>query len=171
LNGRPIVFASLGTLQNNREPVFRCFADACRSLDAQLVISHGGGLSDREAGKLPGNPVVVAYAPQLELLSRATLTITHAGLNTVLDSLTHGVPLVTVPITYEQPAIARRVEWTGVGRSVSFTGLDARRLERALTEVLERPSYRENARRISAAIRHAGGVTRAADIVATALSS
>jgi zeaxanthin glucosyltransferase len=171
LDGRPIIFASLGTLQNNREPVFRCFAEACRSLDAQLVIAHGGGLTERQVEQLPGNPLVVAYAPQLAVLSRATLTITHAGLNTVLDSLTHGVPVVTVPITYEQPAIARRVEWTGVGRSVAFTGLDARRLERALTEVLERPSYRENARRIAAAIRHAGGVTRAADIVATALSS
>jgi len=39
-------------------------------------------------------PLVVEYAPQLELLAKARLTITHAGLNTVLDSLSNGVPLV-----------------------------------------------------------------------------
>ena len=170
LDGRPIVFASLGTLQNSREPVFRCFAEACRGLNAQLVIAHGGGLTDREAGRLPGEPVVVAYAPQLEVLARAALTITHAGLNTVLDSLTHGVPLVTVPITYEQPAISARVEWTGVGRSVPLRRLEGGRLAAVLREVLDQHRYRSNARRMAESIRAAGGVSRAADLVETALA-
>ena len=82
LDGRPLVYASLGTLQNSREPLFRCFAEACRGLDVQLVISHGGGLSEREASNLPGEPLVVSYAPQVDVLARAHLTITHAGLNT-----------------------------------------------------------------------------------------
>ena len=86
----------------------------------QLVISHGGGLTEAQASSLPGSPLAVRYAPQEELLARAQLTLTHAGLNTVLDSLTHGVPMVAVPITYEQPAIARRVEWHGCGESASL---------------------------------------------------
>src|SRR6185503_13104054 len=101
----------------------------CRGLDVQLVISHGGGLTPEEANGLPGDPLVVGYAPQVDLLARAALTITHAGLNTVLDSLANGVPLVTVPITYEQPAIARRVEWTGSGRSIPLAQLNADRLK------------------------------------------
>ena len=44
-------------------------------------------------GNLPGAPVVVNYAPQLDLLSRAALTITHAGTNTTLAALSFGVPL------------------------------------------------------------------------------
>ncbi|HET9370993.1 MAG TPA: glycosyltransferase, partial [Vicinamibacterales bacterium] len=110
LDGRPIVFASLGTLQNSRAAVFRRFCDACRPLKAQVVVSHGGGLTEAEAASLPGDPLVVPYAPQTALLERASLTLTHAGLNTVLDSLAAGVPVVAVPITYEQPAIARRLE-------------------------------------------------------------
>jgi MGT family glycosyltransferase len=164
-----MVYASLGTLQNSREPLFRCFAEACRPLDVQLVISHGGGLTDAQAAALPGQPVVVRYAPQLELLGRASLTLTHAGLNTVLDSLAHGVPMVTVPITYEQPAIARRVEWTGAGRAVSLASIDASRLRTAVADVLGRSCYREGALRIAAAIRRAGGVGRAADIVGSTL--
>ena len=127
LDGRPIVYASLGTLQNSREAVFRCFAEACKDFDVQLVISHGGGLTDAQASNLPGAPLVVRYAPQEKLLERAHLTLTHAGLNTVLDSLAHGVPLVAVPITYEQPSIARRVEWHACGESISLPQLNLRR--------------------------------------------
>jgi MGT family glycosyltransferase len=165
LDGRPLVYASLGTLQNSREPLFRCFAEACKGLDVQLVMSHGGGLNQQEAASLPGNPLVVPYAPQFELLARAALTITHAGLNTVLDSVANGVPLVTVPITYEQPAIARRVEWTKSGRSIALGGLNAHRLRSLVRDVLDHPHYRDAARRIAVATRSAGGVQRAADIV------
>ncbi len=113
---------------------------------------------------------MVSYAPQLELLAHARLTITHAGLNTVLDSLAHGVPLVTVPITYEQPAIARRVERTGCGRSVPLAKLGARSLlDEALYDVLHEEKYRASSRRIADSIRKAGGVQRAADLVLAAI--
>ena len=169
LDGRPLVYASLGTLQNSREPMFRCIADACRGLDVQLVMTHGGGLSQPQAAALSGPALVVGYAPQRELLARAALTITHAGLNTVLDSLASGVPLVTIPITYEQPAIARRVEWTGAGRSVSLGALSPGVLSRVISDVLRQPHYRDAAIRLSDAIGN-GGVKRAADIIEASMA-
>jgi MGT family glycosyltransferase len=169
LDGRPIVYASLGTLQGSREAVFRCFADACTELDVQLVISHGGGLTDAQASNLPDSPLVVRYAPQEELLARAHLTLTHAGLNTVLDSLTHGVPMVAVPLTYEQPAIARRIEWHQCGASLSHSELNVRRLRNKLIEVMTDPRYRDAAARMRAAISAAGGVERATFVTETAL--
>jgi zeaxanthin glucosyltransferase len=165
LDGRPLVYASLGTLQNSREPLFRSFADACRGIDVQLVISHGGGLNPVEAAALPGSPLVVNYAPQLELLARARLTITHAGLNTVLDSLANGVPLVAIPITYEQPAIAERLKWTGAGRSIPLGRLQPGRLREAVRAVLQADVYRAAALGMAESIRSAGGTRRAADIV------
>lgn len=168
LDGRPLVYASLGTLQNSREPLFRCFAEACAPLNVQLVMSHGGGLTVRQVADLPGHPLVVDYAPQEELLARARLTITHAGLNTVLDSLANGVPLITVPITYEQPAIARRVEWTGSGRSIVLSELDPHRLRQMAENVLDGKNYGAAAGRIGSAITQAGGVRVAADRVEAA---
>jgi zeaxanthin glucosyltransferase len=165
LDGRPLVYASLGTLQNGREATFRCFAEACTGMGVQLVLTHGGGLDASAASHLPGDPVVVSYAPQLELLSRASLTLTHAGLNTVLDSLSCGVPLVAVPITYEQPAIAQRVEWCGAGRVVPFSRLGVDRVRAAVRDVLAEPRYRASAERVRESIRQAGGVTRAADLI------
>jgi zeaxanthin glucosyltransferase len=169
LDGRPVVYGSLGTLQNSRERVFRCFAEACATLDVQLVLSHGGGLTESQAGALPGNPLVVSYAPQRALLSRAALTITHAGLNTVLDSLANGVPLVTVPITYEQPAVARRVELGEVGRVIPLSRLSPELLATVVRHVLADVKFRSAAERLKADVAASGGTKRAAEIIEAAL--
>lgn len=170
LDGRPLIYASLGTLQNQKEHVFRCFAEACHGLRVQLVMSHGGGLSETVAASFPGHPLVVSYAPQLEVLAKASLTLTHAGLNTVLDSLLCGVPLVAIPITYEQPAIASRIRWTGVGEVLSLKGLNVRDLREIIERVLRNPSYAFQARRIQQVATQAGGVTAAVNIIEQSLS-
>ena len=163
LDGRPLIYASLGTLQNARQDVFRCFGEACQGLPAQLVISHGGGLDEKAAASLAHLALVVPYAPQLDLLKRAALTVTHAGLNTVLDTLTNGVPAVAIPITYEQPSIAARLLWSGAGAVLPFSRLTAGRLRIQIQAVFREERYRENAKRIAQSIQESGGVTTAAD--------
>jgi len=171
LNGRPLVYASLGTLQGANEAIFRCFGEACRDLDVQLVISHGNRLTHDEAGRLAEFALVVNYAPQLALLERARLTITHAGLNTVLDSLSCGVPMAAIPLTFEQPGIAERIRWTGTGKVVPLRGLTAARLRVTLKELLADDRYHERAATLAQAIRRSGGVERAASIIEQALRS
>jgi MGT family glycosyltransferase len=163
LDGRPLVYASLGTLQHGKREIFRSFAEACAPLDVQLVIAHNGGLDATAIAALPGNPLTVAFAPQQELLSRAALTLTHAGLNTVLDSLAAAAPIIAVPITYEQPAIAARVKASGAGISIPSARLTPRALEAAIRHVLQEASYRTQARRLADEISLSGGVKAAAD--------
>jgi MGT family glycosyltransferase len=165
LDGRPLVYASLGTLQFSKGSVFRAFAAACASLDLQLVLAHCGGLDAQAVASLPGAPVAVHYAPQLQILARARLALTHAGLNTVLDSLSCGVPLVAVPITYEQPAIAARLQYTGTGLSLALRSVTPERLRSAMDAVLGAPSYSANALRVAQSIRSAGGAAKAAGII------
>ncbi len=166
LDGSALVYASLGTLQYSKEEVFRCFAEACAGLnDVQLVMAHCGGLSDAAVRSLPGDPVSVVYAPQAALLQRARLALTHAGLNTVLDALRFGVPIVAVPITYEQPAIAARVKWAGAGKSLPLARLTAARLRATIREVLDNPAYAQRSQHIAAAMRRAGGAACAASII------
>lgn len=171
LTGQPLIYASLGTVQNQLTHVFGAIAAACQDLDAQLVIALGGGMAPAALGDLPGNPLVMGYAPQLELLQRASLTITHAGLNTVLESLSNGVPLVAIPIANDQPGVAARVAWAGTGEIVPLKGIDSDKLRVAITHVLGNLSYREHALRLQDSIRRAGGVTKAADIVEKAIST
>lgn len=169
LDGRPLIYASMGTLQNRRLGVFRTISEACQDLDAQVVISLGGSASPDALGALPGAPLVVGYAPQLELLGRAHLTITHAGLNTVLESLAHGVPMVAIPIANDQPGVGARLAWSGAGEVVPLAKLDVGRLRDAVKRVLAEPGYALHAERLRDAIRRAGGAARAADVIEQAV--
>jgi MGT family glycosyltransferase len=165
LDGRPLIYASLGTLQNQSCEKFRMIAESCAGLNVQLVMSLGGGLDREQLGILPGDPLVVNYAPQLELVKRATLAITHAGLNTVLESLSEGVPLVCIPLGNDQPGVAARVKAHGAGVVVPPRRVNAKRLRAAVRSILENDSYRLAARKIQSAIAEVDGLNRAADII------
>ena len=163
--GRPLAYVSMGTLQNGILQTFRVIAEACSGLDLQLVISLGGGQDPALLGDLPGDPVVVGYAPQLDLVRRAALTITHGELNTALESLERGVPMVVLPVAYDQPGVGARVEWSGVGTSIPVGRLTVDRLKGAVRTVLGEPAYRERAGRLQSSIEAADGLNRAADLI------
>jgi hypothetical protein len=149
--------------------IFKTLAKACAGLDAQLVLSLGSRDQAPDAA-LAGAPVVVPFAPQIELLKRATLAITHAGLNTALESLRQGVPMVAIPITNDQLGVASRLEWLGVAEVVASSRLSVQRLGAAIERVLGEPAYREKAQRYQREIAHLNGLARAADIVDRAIS-
>jgi zeaxanthin glucosyltransferase len=169
LDGRPLVYASLGTLQNGAEAIFRTIAQACIGIDTQLVISLGGGLDPASLGKMPGRPLIVRYTPQLEILKRAAAVITHAGLNTTLESLAEGVPLVCIPLGNDQPGVAARVVARGAGIVVPRRKLTARRLRSAIRAVLQEKSYRAAAGNLQHAMRQIDGLEQAASLIEAAL--
>jgi len=169
LDRRPLIYASLGTMQNGSESIFKTIAESCAGLNAQLVISLGGGLDPSRLGTLAGDPVVVRYAPQLEILKRAAVVITYAGLNTVLESLAEGVPLVALPLGNDQPGVAARVAARGAGVVIPQQKLTARKLRAAVRQVLEHESYRDAAQTLQSAIAGTDGPNRAADVIEEAL--
>ncbi|MBW4604652.1 MAG: glycosyltransferase [Calothrix sp. FI2-JRJ7] len=169
LTQQPMIYASLGSVQNTKYSIFHCIAAACVGLDVQLVIAHGGGLNAQAVSSLPGSPLVVEYAPQPDVLAYANLTITHAGMNTTLDSLSYGVPLVAIPITFEQPGTGARIRSTGVGEVLSLSKLNQSSLRLAIKRVLEENSYRKNALQIQQSISGALGVKKAVNIIEQAI--
>jgi MGT family glycosyltransferase len=171
LTGKPLIYASLGTLQNRKGEIFQKIAEACLGLDFQLVISLGNPNIQKSELMLPGSPLVVSYAPHQQLIERASLIITHAGMNTVLGALSSGVPLVAIPITNEQPGIAARLARTGAGEVMPLASLSVAKLRAVIQRVLTEDSYKQNALRLQEAIRQAGGVSRAADIIEQAIST
>ncbi|KKC26037.1 glycosyltransferase [Sphingomonas sp. SRS2] len=168
-SGQPLIFASLGTLQGARARLFAKIARACDALGAKLVLAHGGLLSPSETAALPGNPVVEPFVPQRAVLRHADLAITHAGFNTVLDALSFGVPMVTLPLAFEQPATAARLDRAGVTRVLS-PNASWRQLACGISAALNEREYRNRASVIQAEINAAGGVQKAADIIHFAIS-
>src|SRR5262249_41305433 len=169
--GRPLAYVSMGTLQNGILRTFRVIAEACAGLDLQLVISLGGGQDPALLGDLPGDPVVVGYAPQLELIRRAVLTISHGGLNTALESLGRGVPVGVLRVAYAQAGGGARVGGGGVGRSIPDGRRTVDRLRDAVRVVLGDPAYRELAGQLRTSIEAADGLNRAADLIEAAFAT
>jgi MGT family glycosyltransferase len=165
LTGAPLVYASMGTVRNRLRSVFHEIATACDTLPVQLVISLGGGLEPEALGALPGRPIVVHYAPQLELLRRASVTITHGGLNTTLESLANAVPLVALPVTDDQPGVGARITHAGAGCAIPVQQVTAPRLRRALVAVMDDPRYRAAASRIRDQLRALDGPRYAARLI------
>jgi len=167
---RPRIFASLGTLQGHRYGLFKTIVRACQEIDAQLLLAHCGRLSPFQAEKLAqaSHVQVVDFADQAAALAQADLAITHGGMNTVLDAINHLTPLLTIPLAFDQPGVAARVVWHGIGRRASrFTTSHA--MARQLQTLLSETHYAEQMKRLRAALRQAGGASQAADIVEQAM--
>ena len=166
LTGEPLIYASMGTIMNGRADVFRTIAaGVANHRGTQLVLSIGDRLDPKQIGPVPSNAIIVNQAPQLELLKRASVCITHAGLNTVLESLAQGVPQLAIPVTFEQPGIAARIAAKKTGVTMSFADLTSEHLSTLLDEVLNCSIYRENARKFQEIISKTDGLAIAANIV------
>jgi zeaxanthin glucosyltransferase len=170
LTGEPLIYASMGTILNGQVDVFRTIVAAvAKNKDLQLVLSIGDQIDPKRIGSAPNNAIIVKQAPQLELLKQATVCITHAGLNTVLESLAQGVPQLAIPITYDQPGVAARIAHKKTGVVTSLDKSTADHLASLLNEVLINPTYRENARKLQKAIAEANGLSFAADLIEKSL--
>lgn len=168
-DGRPIAFCSLGTVQGWRFSIFEAAAATAERLGLQLMIAHNGKLNPDQITQLSSRAIVYDFVPQLQLLRQASLAILHAGLNSTLDALSCGVPVVAIPLAFEQAAIAARLERSGAGLIVERYLVRAK-LTKACEAALNSSSLRTSAKRLAQQIADAGGVNRAADLVEQALA-
>src|SRR5262245_23124416 len=166
LTGEPIVYVSMGTLQNGVTETFRAVAASARKLrNLQFVLSIGNQITPEQIGETTSNVLTVAYVPQIELLRRSSLCITHVGLNTVLEALSVGVPLLALPITNDQPGVAARIAHKKVGLAISQDDLSSSDLPALIRQVLEDPTARANAGRLSESIAKTDGLAMAAGLI------
>ena len=155
----------MGTILNGRAVVFRTIIAALdKNRGLQLVLSIGDQIDPQQLGPAPKNAIIVKRAPQLELLKRASVCITHGGLNTVLESLARGVPQVAIPVAYGQPGVAARIAHHETGVVTSLDKLTADHLSTLLNGVLDNSAYR-NAHGLQKAIAEANGLSVAVDII------
>jgi zeaxanthin glucosyltransferase len=166
LTGEPLIYASMGTVLNGNLDVFQTIVSALAKHNGlQLVLSIGDQLDPQQIVSAPKNAIIVRRAPQLELLKQASVCITHAGVNTVLECLAQGVPQVAIPVTFDQPGIAARIAHKQTGVVTSLDKLTPDHLSELLDEVMSNSTYRAKARTLQRQIVEANGLSVAADVV------
>jgi MGT family glycosyltransferase len=78
----------------------RC--DAFADMPVRFVLTTGNQVDLRTLGSVPSNAVVSASVPQLAVLERTAVFVTHGGMNSALEGLASGVPMVVIPQHAEQ---------------------------------------------------------------------
>lgn len=160
-----VVYASLGTLFNTDVAFYRnCFA-AWGGQDLQVILAIGTHLPQESLGVIPPNFLVQAYVPQLDILPRVAVFVTHGGMNSVNESLYYGVPVVVIPQMSEQELVGRRVEELGAGLYLAKEEATAEKLRECVQRLLTESRFRQQAAQVGESLRAAGGVTRAADAI------
>jgi MGT family glycosyltransferase len=160
-----LVYVSLGTLFNADATFYRNCFDAFRDMDVQVIMSIGSNVSESSLGQPPPNFSVQSYVSQLEVLQRASVFVTHGGMNSVSESLYYGVPLVVIPQMGEQETVGRRVEELGAGVYLAKREATAARLRESVERVLADGRFREQAAVVQPSFHTAGGAARGADAV------
>ena len=142
-SGNPLVYISFGTLMHADKCFWKKLIAAFAGKRVEVVCSVGSEKLVRALGDLPSNVRAFAKVPQLTLLCRATLFVTHGGMNSVNEALYYGVPMIVLPFGLDQPLVGRELERRKLGRVIAPRALTAARLWRTAKELLRDPEARK----------------------------
>jgi UDP:flavonoid glycosyltransferase YjiC (YdhE family) len=160
LEQRPTVFASLGTVFNQLTDILTAILDALRDEPINLILAVGRNTDPLTFGAQPPNVHIVRYIPQSLLLPYCDMVVTQGGSGTTMDALSHGLPMVMIPIAADQPQNARRCAELGIARMIEpgqQVGL-AETIRDAVREVLSDPHYKQNAQNLQKEIEALPGL-------------
>jgi zeaxanthin glucosyltransferase len=160
----PLIYMSLGSQIYYQPAIFSNVIESLRSLPVQLVLSVADLLDTADLPPLSPNMHAVRYAPQLAILERTALFITHGGANSVMEALSFGVPMIISPLCNDQIHQVHFIEKAGVGRHIDLRTATHGTIAAAVTDLLESGEVQKNVARISESYRRPGA-TQAARLI------
>ena len=184
-----LIYVSLGTIFHGNTFIFEKIIEAFRtynnkpslkmkSTQFRVVISTGGKSLETlnkkiSEGKLiiPDSILLRAQVPQLELLKRADLFVTHSGMNSTSETIMYAVPIVSIPIEGDQHFNGKRMcDELKLGVRLDARKLSEDSIIEAIDEVLSDDKYAKNIKEISAVSSKYNGAVEGAKIIADFLN-
>ena len=166
---KKLIYISLGTVANTNIEFYKnCFEALGSREDLKVIMSAGKKINLDDLGQIPENFNVYSYVPQLEVLKKVDLFITHGGMNSSSEGLYNNVPLIVVPQFGDQPVVAKRVEELGAGVPL-MEDISPLAIENAVNKILSNDSYKENAKKIGDSLKECGGYEKAAQVIHEAI--
>lgn len=163
LEGKKVVYISLGSIIVNKTFIATCI-QAFTGTDFLVVLNIGKALK-KETFQVPENIILCHFAPQLEILSRADVFVTHGGMNSVQEGLYFEVPLVVLPQVSDQFLVAQTVVNHNLGVWLKLKSLTAQELLENTNRMYNNKQIKNNLQAMSKALKSAGGVPKATSII------
>ncbi len=162
-NGKPLLYSSLGTAFNNWPEYYPILFDAVRDLDIN-VFAALGAIDPDSLEDIPDNVEVGQMVPQLDILSQASVFITHAGMGGTGESIYYGVPMIAIPQMDEQAITAKEIERNGLGFAfLDKKAITSKLLKEKIQILLNDSSYKEKVNEFSDDMKALGGAKASAD--------
>ncbi|CAJ1063855.1 Hypothetical predicted protein [Xyrichtys novacula] len=143
-----VIIMTLGTLVNALpEDLAEEFASVFAKMPQKVIWRHKG----KRPSTLGNNTLIVDWMPQKDLLGhpQTKVFVAHGGTNGVQEAIYHGVPVLGIPLFFDQFDNLLRLKDRGAAKILELADANSRSFEQALNEVLHQDSYRQNIQRLS----------------------
>lgn len=196
-NRMKLIYVSLGTISYNRIGLLEKIIESFRIFDAEptmskvsnktnvkfddvrVVITVGKEPYDlfeekirNKSYNLPSNIILAKFSPQIEILKRASLFVTHAGCNSIGETIHYGVPVVCLPLQGDQPLAAIRVcDELNFGKRLDYRTFTPDQLRALIHEMLINDDYRRNILEFTKISRRTNGIQNTSDIIMNLLNN
>lgn len=162
-SGEPPICFSFGSAMRHGKPYFEAAVEACRILGKRgLLLAKGKG---QVPVKLPDSVLHLDYAPFSEVFPRCHAVVHHGGIGTTAQGLAAGVPQLIMPLSFDQPDNARRLERLGVGARLWPKRFTGRRLADAIFQLLDSPATRMRAKDVAGLMRDSTAAANACRLI------
>jgi glycosyltransferase, MGT family len=164
---RPLVYVTEGTMHSKPAVLLRAALQGLATLPVRVIATTGRHRDPQklELGVIPPNARVERWVPHSDLLPLVDVVVTTGGTGTVLSTLSAGVPLVIVPMAWDQPENGWRVAEAGAGIRLSPKQCTPEGIREAVDRVLRDDAFRQNAKQMGAEFKRYGGAGQAADLL------
>lgn len=162
IKGKEIIYISLGTAFNAMyKKLYHILFDAFR--DREIIVVMATFRMEMSEYDIPDNYIVCDYVPQKEILKYTKVAITHGGLNTTSDLIYAEIPFLTLPISGDQPFMARCLERKGATIILNKDELSKDYINTKLHQLLSEKKYLHNIKKLKEEFLATGGVRKAVD--------
>ncbi|XP_063314335.1 2-hydroxyacylsphingosine 1-beta-galactosyltransferase [Pelobates fuscus] len=129
------------------EDIAHKLAGALAKLPQKVIWRFSGS----KPNNLGNNTKLVEWLPQNDLLGHLKIKafLSHGGLNGIFEAMYHGVPVVGIPLFGDHYDTMTRVQAKGMGILLEWKKMTEGNLFKALTNVINDESYRQQALRMS----------------------
>ncbi|WP_399143936.1 macrolide-inactivating glycosyltransferase [Streptomyces sp. MK7] len=161
-----VALVSLGSTFTDQPAFYRECVQAFGELPGwHLVLQIGKQVDPAELGAVPANVEVRAWVPQLAILRKADLFVTHAGAGGSQEGLATATPMIAVPQAVDQFGNADILQDLGVARHLPMAEATAETLRATALGLVDDPEVARRLKEIQADMSKEGGTRRAADLI------
>ena len=158
-----IIFASLGSLAHrdiyDKEKIrsfFRKMIEMMNSplaKDWHLILSFGLIENLEEIESLPSSITALRWVPQIEVLQRASLMITHGGLGTIKECIFYGVPMIVCPMGNDQFINSKRIIHHKLGKELDIVSTPIENILETVDDIMNNQTIQQSVKNMQQVFR------------------